>query len=432
MKLGKLFLVGLTAVIGFNGIAQEQTEQERECDRRRFLAGEAIKKAQTEGIDAASQTKFYQEATRYYVEGEKLCDGLDQANWERLVLTLQYSINGEADADRKRQYNDTLVWAFNGQEKAGFYDTSNDLLRASTILQSSNPDRAAADKYYQSGIKASQAETHESYIAYAYYNAVALYGTLQGEEQAEMKKRLINDYFWFSKLVAEAGMSVRTQETLSGYLNTIVQSCDDLLPEIDGFIANLPEDQEVATTSLSNMMKLMEDKGCDSSPEYMALVEKMIEVNPTSLDAQIAKAKLLISKRNYSEAISTYKTIKGLTEDAETQDLMDLNIAKAYLASGSYTSAHNAGKAVGGKYRGEGMKVAAQAVAASAMSCGDSTFERKCNYVYAEQLMSQARAAGVSGPSYKSNFPTDGDIFDNGSPTSVSLSCWGVSVNPKG
>lgn len=432
MKLGKLFLVGLTAIIGFNGIAQDKSEQQRECDRRRFLAGEAIKKAQTDGIDAASQTKFYQEATMYYVQGEKFCNGLDEANWERLILTLQYSISGETDADKKRLYNDTLVWAFDNQEKAGFYNSENDLLRASTILQSSNPDRALADKYYQSGIKAKGKETHESYIAYAYYNAVALYGTLQGEEKAELKKRLINDYFWFSKIVAEAGMSVRTQETLSGYLNTIVQSCDDLLPEIDGFIANLPEDKDIATTSLSNMMKLMEDKGCDESPEYMNLVEKMIEVNPTSIDAQIAKAKLLIGKRKYSEAISTYKTIKGLAEDEETKDLMDLNIAKAYLASGAYTSAHNAGKAISGKYRGEGLKVAAQAVAASAMSCGDSTFERKCNYVYAEQLMSQARAAGVSGPSYKGNFPTDSEIFDNGSPTSVQLSCWGVSVNPKG
>ncbi|MGB0915231.1 MAG: hypothetical protein ACPGVI_04120, partial [Crocinitomicaceae bacterium] len=70
----------------------------------------------------------------------------------------------------------------------------------------------------------------------------------------------------------------------------------------------------------------------------------------------------------------------------------------------------------------------------NANNCGSSTFERKCNYIYAVQLLEQARSLGESTggtiSSFRNNFPTDSEKFENGSPSSVSLSCYGVSVNP--
>jgi len=91
---------------------------------------------------------------------------------------------------------------------------------------------------------------------------------------------------------------------------------------------------------------------------------------------------------------------------------------------------------VNGDLRGDALGIAGRAVGNNANNCGASTFDRKCNYIYAVQLLEQARAKGADVGSaiskFKANYPTDGEVFENGSPSSVTLSCYGVSVNPKG
>lgn len=423
MKLGKLFLIGATALIGFSGTAQDE-DQQRECDRRRLFATTAIQNAQTPGVDDASKTKFFQEAAQNYLEAEVLCKGLDKDNWGRLIQVLQFAIDGEKDEARKFAYIDTLNSAYDRMEAAGFNNTANDLTRGYMLLQAKKPNREKADSLFQAAIKAAGAATDEWYISYAYYNAITIYPTLTGDKKTVMKKRLINDYFWFSKLVTEGNMSVRTQETLTAYLNTVVQSCDDLTPEIAGFIANLPADKEAAKSAVGNMMSLMDSKNCQDKKEYMNLVKKMIELDPTSMEALEAQAKIYESEKNWGAAIDVYEKIKSLATDDDRKQKAQLSIAIAQFNRGSYKAAHSAGMAVGGKYRNDGIKIAAKSVAATAMSCGESTFERKCNYIYAEQLMNQAGSSA-----YKSNGPTSGEIFENGSPKTQYLSCWGVTVN---
>lgn len=423
MKLGKLFLIGATALIGFSGTAQDE-DQQRECDRRRLFATTAIQNAQTPGVDDVSKTKFFQEAAQNYLEAEVLCKGLDKDNWGRLIQVLDLSIDGEKDETRKFAYIDTLIAAYERMEAAGFYDSANDLTRGYLLLQAKKPNREKADSFFQSGIKATGAATDEWYISYAYYNAITLYPTLTGDKKTAMKKRLINDYFWLSKLVTEGNMSVRTQETLTSYLNTVVQSCDDLTPEIAGFIANVPTEMAAAKSAVTNMMSLMESKGCTDKKEYMDLVLKMIDIDPTSEEALEAQAKIFESQKKWGDAIEVYEKIKSITKDDDKKLRMQLSIAIAQFNRGSYKAAHSAGMACSGKYRNDGIKIAARSVAATAMSCGESTFERKCNYIYAEQLMQQAGSSA-----YKSNGPTSSEIFENGSPSTQNLSCWGVTVN---
>lgn len=415
MKLGKLLLVGATILVGFTASAQDD-DKERECKRMRFLAGEALK------------VENYAEASMYYLKGEQICGGYDEGNWGRLIASLRYAVQGEQDAGKKMAYNDTLAQAWDRQEAAGFYKESDDLVRAAAELQGSNPDRTKADKLFQRGIKSQGAKTHESYVVYAYYNAVTMFSAMKAEEQPVMKERLINDYFDFSKLATEANMSVRTQESLTSYLNMIVKSCEDLTPQIPGFITGLPTEKEARVSGLSNMISLMEEKKCTESDEFLQLVNALIEADPTSIDAKIAKAKVLLAKKDYKGAIAVFKEIKEASSDEAQKNEMQYSIATCYSRMGSHKAAHGAAMSVNGEYRSKALKLAGQSVAALAMSCGDSTFERKCNYIYADRLMSQAGA----GKKYSGNYPTSGDIFDAGSPSSVSLSCWGVSVNPNG
>ncbi len=174
-------------------------------------------------------------------------------------------------------------------------------------------------------------------------------------------------------------------------------------------------------------MSLLENKGCTKSEEYGTLVDIMIEMNPTSLDAKLAKAKYLMAQDNVTEAIGVFREAKGLTEDAEKVSEIEYTIAKAYYDAGRYKAAHGAGLAVSGNFSKDGAKLAANAVIKLMDSCGDTTIDRKANALYAVQI---ANKYGFSASSYESQAPTSTDLFNAGmnKGTTVTLSCWGVSV----
>jgi hypothetical protein len=413
MKFGKLLLIGATALLSFGSTAQED-DAKRECDRMRFLVGE-------EGLKKDN----YKVAVLYLHKAEEICGGLDKDNWDRLVGSLTNVINAETDEATKKAYADSLAAAYDRQEAAGFYLETSDCYRASNILQSSNPDSKKADMYFQRCIKAQGTATHESFIVYSYYTTYLMYDAATGDEKAALKKRMIQDYFNLSEIVSKAGMTPQTQETLTTYLDYVVESCDALLPEIPGYIENLPADNAAAIEAIKRMLKLLEAKQCTESTEYASLVDAWVERAPEDLEALILKASLLKG----TQAIPILRDIMSKTTDEALKAKCQYQIAYAQYSAGQYKAAYGSGKACTGEYNSKGMKIAAQSVAATANSCGDSTFERKCNYIYAAQLAEQAGAGGLAA-TYKGKAPTSSDCFNENSPTAVTLSCWGVTVNP--
>jgi len=418
MNFGKL-LLGAVLMIGFGTMAQE-TDEERECKRMRFLAGEE------------SKMKNFPAAAMYYLKGETICGGYDAANYKRLVGTLINSINKAATPELKKSYTDTILGVYDRMEKAGLYEVKSDLTRASYYINSTTPDNKKADTLFKRGIASQGAKTKEHYITYFYYNTYVMFAASQGDEKTALKKRLITEYFELSNIVSTAGMSVQTQNNLSNYFNYVVKSCDDILPDLKDYIANLPEDVEVRKLAVKNFIALLENKECTSAPEYETLVIEFDRIDQ-SIDSKIALAKLLVAKKQYSKAVEAFKTAKGLTDDVEKQMEINYNIAAAQLKAGQYTSAYNTAKGISGVNRGQALVIAASAVASNANNCGSSTFERQCNYIYAVDLLQQAQAAGASTGgrmgTYKANFPTKDVIFDNGSPKTISIACYGVTVN---
>ena len=413
MKFGKLLLVGATALLTFTTFAQDD-DAKRECDRMRFLAGE-------EGL----KKEDYKTATMYLHKAEIICGSLDKDNWERLIGSMKVVINEETDEAVKLLYVDSLLRGYERQEAAGFYDAQFDLERGMYIMMSAAPDPAKADEYFQKGIKAAGLETHESYIIYAYYATYLMYIDAEGEEKAALKKRMIQDYFRYTEIVTKAGMTPFTQESLTTYLDYVVQSCEDLLPEISGYISNLPEDKAAALDAIQLMLGLFETKGCNDSDEHLALVEAWLERDPNSIPALLAK----LDHMPGSKAIPIIEEIMGKTTDAAMK--AELQYKKAYLQykAGNYNAAYASGRACTGEFKSKGILIAAQCVASTAMGCGDSTFERKCNYIYAAQLAEQAGQGGTAAK-YRASAPTSSDCFNENSPTSVTLTCWGVTVNP--
>jgi tetratricopeptide (TPR) repeat protein len=417
MKLERL-LLGTLILIGFASYAQD-SDEDRECTRMRFLAGEELK------------IKNYAGASMYYLKGEKICGGYDAANYGRLIGSLRNAINGVTDPAAKTAYTDTLVEVYQRAEDAGAYDQADDLLRGSYILQASSPNRKKADSLFQRGIKTQGVKTNEAYVSYFYYNTYAMYAAAPSD--VELKKRMISDYFELSALVSKAGMSVKTQETITEYFNAVVRSCDDILPELKGYMENLPTDPEMKKATVMNFLNLLENKSCTESPEYFKLIDIYVEIDPTSFDAQMMKAKALIGQNKYSDAISTLRKAKELAPDNDKAQEINYEIARAQYASGSYTAAYNTAMSISGAMKGKALVIAGQCVGKNANNCGSTTMERKSNYVYAVQLLEQARSLGESTggtiSSYKAMYPTDQEKFENGNPSTMTLSCYGVTVN---
>lgn len=420
MKL-KTLLFGLALATGFAVNAQE-SDQERECLRMRFLAGEELK------------INNYSGAATYYLKGEQICADFDKANYDRLIGSLRNAITEEKDEARQKAFTDTLVGVYERAAAKGSVGDDAFMIRAQYELNTTKPRRDFADSLFRRGIDAAGGKINEAYPALMYYNSLMRYNEAPAAKKGEMKKRLISDYFMLSKIATDNGMSPATQQTLDTYLGYVVKSCDDVLPELGGFMKALPKDKEAKKGTVKTFISLLEDKGCETSKEYEMLIDTLIAIEP-NVDAVIAKAKLLKAKKKYAESIATYRQAKGMTEDAELKEQIEFNIAEIQMYSQSaYTAAYNTAMGISGKNKGEALKIAAQAVAQNANSCGSSTVERKMNYYYAVELLERAAANGanVGGliGKYKANYPSDGELFDNGfsKGQSVSLSCWGVSV----
>lgn len=414
MKFGKLLLVGAAAFLTFTASAQDDDEQKRECDRMRLFAGERGLKVED-----------YKAASMYLLKAETICGSLDKDNWDRLIGSLKNVVYEETDEATKKLYVDTLIQGYNRQEAAGFYSESEDLQRGGYYMMLETPDATKADFYFQRGIAAAGVETDEAYLVNAYYTTYLLYYAAQGEEQEKLKQRMIDDYFRYSEIIAKAGMTPQTQETLTTYLNYVIESCESVLPMIPSFITNLPEDKETAISGIKNMLTILEQRSCDDTDEHKSLALKWNELAPTSPDAIAA----LLPHLPPSEALKKINILIDNATDADEKAGLIYQKAVLQLKAGQYKAAYATGKSCTGKYSADGLYVAAKAVAATANSCGDSTFERKCNFIYAAQLAEQAGQGGAAA-SYSASGPTSQDCFTENSPTSVTLSCWGVTVNP--
>jgi tetratricopeptide (TPR) repeat protein len=411
----------LVLTLVFTGYAQE-TDQERECLRMRFLAGEELK------------INNYSGAVTYYLQGEKICEGYDKANYDRLVGSLRNVVSEEKDEIRKKSYTDTLIQVYERAEKAGASGDDAFLLRAQYELNSTKPRRNIADELFSKGIEKAGGKVDEAYPTLYYYNSLMMYNEAAADKKLVVKKKLISDYFSLSKLAVDNGMSARTQETLNTYLGYVVKTCQDILPELNGFLKTLPQEKEAKKVSVKSFIALLDTKGCEESKEYEMLIDTLIAIDP-NIDAVMAKAKLLKAKKKYSEAIATYRQAKGMTDDAEIKEQLDYNVAEIQFNQGSYSAAYSSAMGISGKNRGEALKMAGQCVAQNANGCGSGTIERKFNYYYAVDLLERAGSAGANVSSiigrYKANYPSDGEIFDNSfsKGQSVNLSCWGVNVS---
>lgn len=128
-----------------------------------------------------------------------------------------------------------------------------------------------------------------------------------------------------------------------------------------------------------------------------------------------------------------YKKLQSATLDSSNFFRYQYQIAAEYLTNGRFHAAHAVAEHVEGELKGKALILQAKAVSATANMCGESTFERKCNYLYAIQLLEEAQELGTGDLSesiqkYRSLSPYGGQTSSFGKINRIHLSCWDVTV----
>ncbi|WP_107038425.1 hypothetical protein [Brumimicrobium mesophilum] len=415
MKIGKLILGALfTLSLGLVNYAQDGGTEADECTRYKAIAGNAYK------------AKEFEKVTRSYIRAQKECGSLEMVFYNPFIYSVQQSMNNATDETVKAAYLDTLISVYEtAQATHGVQKAWQSYLGYYYMMQGAPDNMKKADEAYQIGIHHEAEKVNKGFLQQYYVNLYNLWVQEQDEkEKAKYKKRIITEYFKLSDYANKGNMGAEIIDFVSVYMNRAVTDCESILPEIESFMKELPQEIESKKSTVKNFMALLEKQECTSSKVYASLVDTIIAIDP-SVDAVLAKAKLQISRGNSSGAIATFKDALDMAEGADQKSDIEYEIASAYFRSGSYKAAHSAGLAVTGKNSGKGYEIAAKSVSSLSNSCGVSTFERKSNYYYAVELAEKS-GNGALISSMKSQCPTSSDIFneDKAVGETVTLECW--------
>ena len=412
----------------FISLSQNDSIKLRECNRLKFLAQEERKSIEIDTSATLKLMHFKTEFT-YLLKGEAICGTYTKNNYNYIIRSGQDILKLEKDSKIKSRYIDTLFFIYKKMDLLKFGDKNIVLKLADYALLKSEIERTVSDAYYTRAFKDTSLKFTSENLTNFYSNLYLLYSSEVDVAAKNLyKQRLISDYFMLSRLISVKKLSSKTQESISNIFNGTIKNCEDLLPDLKVFITELPKDIDLKIKTTTNFISLLKEKSCTDSKEYEMLVDTLIKFDKTTATI-IAKAELLIVKKRYSEAISSLNSAKAMTKDAVQLEDIDFQILEVQFHNlNNYQTAYRLALGISGSNKNKALQIAAKCVANSANSCGSSTFDRKCNYYYAAELAERAGDSGAASR-YRANAPSSEEKFNNNNPSTVSLSCWGVTVN---
>lgn len=409
-------------------LSQNDSIKLRECNRLKFLAQEERKSIEIDTSATLKLIHFKTEFT-YLLKGEAICGTYTKNNYNYIIRSGQDILKLEKDSKIKSRYIDTLFFIYKKMDLLKFGDKNIVLKLADYALLKSEIERTVSDAYYTRAFKDTSLKFTSENLTNFYSNLYLLYSSEVDVAAKNLyKQRLISDYFMLSRLISVKKLSSKTQESISNIFNGTIKNCEDLLPDLKVFITELPKDIDLKIKTTTNFISLLKEKSCTDSKEYEMLVDTLIKFDKTTTTI-IAKAELLIVKKRYNEAISSLNSAKAMTKDAVQSEDIDFQILEVQFHNlNNYQTAYRLALEISGSNKNKALQIAAKCVANSANSCGSSTFDRKCNYYYAAELAERAGDSGAASR-YRASAPSSEEKFNNNNPSTVSLSCWGVTVN---
>lgn len=410
-------LIVICTLVSFFGQTQEDLTDSLKCKSYKILG------------DNSFANNDFTSAITYYLKSEKYCKNLDKLHFNKLIESTKKAISDSKDFNIKTKYIDTLVFAYANAEKRGFYEQSNDLMRASFILKSSKSDFKKADDLFVRAMQNKNSVLSETQIVLYFSNLYNIYLDQNRELKSVLKRRIINEYFELS----EENINDKTKENLSIYFNNVIKDCQDILPDVEFFLNTLSKVENEKLVELNNLRRILESKKCEESSFYEEIIDSLILIKPT-LDLYLTSAKCLSNRGEYSKEFSALYFAKKLATEETVQAEIDFLSAKSLFNARKYSEAYKSAIIIKGSYYPEACIIAAQSVSMSKETCGDNLVEQNLNLYYANELLEIAKKSGKQVQNLiddnTNNYPNSEELasvyLKNGQ--KITLTCWGVQI----
>jgi tetratricopeptide (TPR) repeat protein len=426
MKMKNLIVLVLLSVTTTFSFSQEQSE----CDKMRGFTS------------LYAQQKMYRDAANFFIKSYNICgiEGLQKVDWNNAKIIYKQLIKAEKVDKREQELSDTLIWIYkNGDTYENDPKWKSEY--ATYLVKIKSNDMALIDELYANSIH-SLKENNKTYDLQMYYkHLVTKFSDAEGEEQEKARTIALDEYITLSDYLSKAKANEDNdkkkkryqdaQEYLDNYFAQLAKDCEILVDVLSKKITDLPKDKAAKIEATKKYLDLLDKRSCTDTDLYGQFADTLLTLEPTA-EAYYSQGNFYINKNDYNKAKEYIEKAIELEGEGENIGKYQYGLAYVYYKMGSYKSAVNVAKSVNGEYAGKALKLIGDAIAKTANSCGDTSFERKANFWLANDYYKKAAAAGesVSTSQYLSNAPTGEEIFDQGlsKGNSFTLTCWGEST----
>lgn len=443
MKLKALFFtLALAITANLTASAQDSTStyNEDDCKKYRSLYYQYLKQ------------KMYADACLFWSQAAGNCgdslDGKFFKNGRVAYLKLLKGVDEENTA-RIQEINDTIAWIYEQKMKIE-KDPSWELDYAVMLVSNKSEDYAKIDKLFEN-IHVQKEKSSATHIkTYFRHLIINKFNSAPQEEKEAERAKVIEEYIvltdycgaaikkYKAKGDEKSANQVKRYESAQSFLDKyflkIANDCEVLLPVIDQKFESLPADKEARLKAVNKYIGLLEKQKCTDSDTYAKYVEESVAINPTAA-GYAGLGNVQLNKGEDSKAVESFKKAVEMEGEGDKKNEYTLGLANAQYKAKQYRAAFSTAKQVEGDLRGKAMIICGNAVAATANSCGESTFERKANYWLANDYYKKAASLGesVSTGKFLGSAPDQNEGFNEGvsAGSSVSLSCWGESTTAR-
>jgi hypothetical protein len=251
--------------------------------------------------------------------------------------------------------------------------------------------------------------------------SLMVYNYLEDKKDRDI---LIEKYYEFKKSFIENNDFVSVSK-LNRHFKKIDLSCDDLKNYVSEFFIGLTFVDDLEKTKEIDFIKnLLKEKNCINAVGYLDTIKFLLS-DEESVEFLLEKAKHEKTIGNIDESIKTYNQLISKTTDGNQKEIFQYEILEMYFKNKKdYKKSYSIAMKITGTNKSKALGIAAKCVNLYSWdNCGDSTFERSVNYMYAAKLASSA-GNYTDAAKYMAKAPCNSDWFSEETPSSITLPCW--------
>ncbi|UKN00812.1 tetratricopeptide repeat protein [Paracrocinitomix mangrovi] len=390
----------------------------------------------------ALRDKNYELARYYYPRAYVHCGPTKNIepgffiNGKVLYSNLLKDIEGN-DISQTKNIQDTLIWVYE-QKMQLEVDPEWELSYATFLLSIESDQDEKISQLYEKNISILKEKTSVFHLT-SYFKHLIKNEYNKSEDKGAAKQKITDKYFDFIEYMLMNQVNDSAEESnyqkgidyLNKYFPLLYSDEKEISALFESKFEQLSSDENIKLLQIKNAIDVLQQKGAIKSKAYQMYLTKVLEDAP-SKEGFYGLGEVEYALGNYKGAIEAYQRAIELDSDQENAGLYNFKLAVSYYKNGQYKAAFYAAKKVDGELKGKALKLCGDCIAATAQSCGDSTFDRNANYWLANDYYKQSKANGeeVRSDQYMSNAPNLQDCHMNNikEGNSVTLSCWGEST----